>query len=126
MQEDIAVSTSTIIKKAELPTRAEVESSVKTFFADAPIMHKVAYCESRNKQFNADGTVHRGVVNSKDVGVFQINEKYHLKRSQKLGIDIYTVEGNMKYAKILYKESGTQPWSASKPCWGATELALNK
>lgn len=120
-----ATSTSTIIKSAQLPTRAEIEALVKVSFKDAPIMHKVAFCESRNKQFDADGKVHRGVVNNKDVGIFQINEKYHLKRSIKMGIDIYTVEGNMKYARILYKESGTQPWSASQPCWGKYNLAYN-
>lgn len=89
-------------------------------------MQRVAFCESSNKQFDANGKVHRGVVNSKDVGLFQINEKYHLKRSQKMGIDIYSVEGNMEYAKILYKESGTQPWSASQPCWGKYQIAYNR
>lgn len=81
-------------------------------------MAKVAFCESTHTQFSAPGVVHRGVVNSKDVGIFQINEKYHLKRSKDLGIDIYSIEGNMEYARILYEESGLQPWSASKPCWG--------
>lgn len=125
-QAEVATSTSTTTKSTELPTRAEIAALVKDSFSDAPIMHKVAFCESRNTQFDARGKIHRGVVNSKDVGIFQINEKYHLKRAQKMGIDIYSVEGNMEYARILFEESGTQPWSASKPCWGKYNLAYNK
>ncbi len=120
------MSTSTITKSTQVPTRAEIEALVKSNFKDAPIMQKIAFCESRNIQFDADGKVHRGVVNNKDVGIFQINEKYHLKRAIKKGIDIYSVEGNMEYARILYEESGTQPWSASQPCWGKYQLAYNK
>jgi hypothetical protein len=117
------VSTSTIKEK----TNRGVESKVKAYFSDAPIMQKIAYCESRNRQFATDGSSLRGVVNSRDVGIFQVNEKYHLADSKKMGIDIHTIEGNMKYARHLYKSQGTQPWSSSSPCWGKYEtLALNK
>ncbi len=95
-----------------------VSSSLKEYFKDAPIMAKVAFCESTHTQFVAPGVVHRGVVNSKDVGIFQINERYHLNTSKKMGIDIYSIEGNMEYARHLYETQGLQPWSASKPCWG--------
>jgi hypothetical protein len=54
----------------------------------------------------------------------QINEKYHLARSVELGMDIDTLEGNLEYGALLYKEQGSQPWSASKPCWGKKEVAL--
>ena len=88
-------------------------------------MQKIAYCESRNRQFDTDGSIFRGVVNNKDVGVFQINERYHLSDSEKMGIDIHSVDGNMKYARYLYKNQGTQPWSSSRPCWGnADKVAL--
>lgn len=81
------------------------------------ILQKIAWCESKNKQYNADGTVHRGVQNRQDVGKFQINEHYHLTTSQKLGIDIYTLEGNTEYALYLYKINGTRDWNWSKWCW---------
>lgn len=88
-------------------------------------MRKIAYCESRNRQFDKNGSVIRGVVNSKDVGIFQINERYHLSDSLKMGINIHTVEGNLEYAKYLYEKQGTRPWNSSRPCWGNTEkLAL--
>lgn len=116
---EAATSTLPLTKK-ELRKKlnATVTSSLNSYFKDAPIMAKVAFCESTHTQFTAPGVVHRGVANSKDVGIFQINEKYHLKRSKDLGIDIYSIEGNMEYARILYEEQGLQPWSASKPCWG--------
>jgi hypothetical protein len=90
-------------------------------------MQKIAYCESRNRQFDKDGTTLRGVVNSRDVGIFQVNEKYHLGDSKKMGINIHTVDGNMEYARHLYESQGTRPWNSSRPCWGKYEtLALNK
>ena len=98
---------------------------MKAYFSDAPIMQKIAYCESRNRQFTTDGSVLRGVVNTKDVGVFQINERYHLSDSKKMGISIHTIDGNLEYARHLYESQGTQPWSSSRPCWGKYEaLAL--
>lgn len=71
----------------------------------------IALCESHLVQ-NV-----RGVVNPKDVGLFQINEKYHLAQARKMGIDIYSEAGNIEYAMWLLKKEGTQPWSASKSCW---------
>jgi hypothetical protein len=86
------------------------------FGENSPMIH-VAYCESTHRQFNKDGTVLKGIVNNKDIGIFQINEYYHLETAQKLGIDIYTLEGNVEYAKFLYDTQGLKPWVWSKPCW---------
>jgi len=100
---------------------------VKEYFADTPILADVASCESQFIQFNLDGTIHRGWINPQDVGVMQINEKYHLSDSIKLGFDIYTLEGNMAYAKHLYKTQGTRPWEYSSHCWNKTrEVALSE
>ena len=83
------------------------------------IMQKIRWCESRNRQFNKDGTIYRGKINPKDVGQFQINEFYHLESSIKLGMDIYTAYGNEDYAMYLYDTQGTTPWNWSKSnCWG--------
>jgi hypothetical protein len=85
---------------------------------DAKLSQAIAFCESTNRQFNVDsGTVLRGVHNPLDVGLFQINERYHLQKSQELGFDIYTVEGNIDYALWLLKAQGAQPWKWSQPCW---------
>ncbi|MDQ3089559.1 MAG: hypothetical protein M3Q24_00180 [bacterium] len=104
-----------------------VKIFVEKYFADIPIMIDVARCESRNRQFALDGTVIRGEVNNQDVGVMQINEKYHLETSKKLGYNIYTIEGNTSYARYLYNRQGAQPWMSSSPCWAKfqeSEIAL--
>lgn len=90
---------------------------LKTGVTIPPIMEKIAFCESTNRQFNKDGSVVRGKHNPKDVGRFQINEKFHLAASKKLGMNIYTWEGNTAYALYLYKKNGTRDWNWSKPCW---------
>lgn len=111
-----AVETTTVAPKVVAKT---VEERVYEVFKDSPIMTKVAWCESRNRQFEKDGTtVFRGKVNPDDVGVMQVNTYYHLETSKKLGMDIMTLEGNLAYAKRLYDREGTTPWNSSKPCWG--------
>ena len=82
------------------------------------ILEAIARCESGGRQFNDDGTVIRGKVNPQDVGKWQINEHYHLKESQRLGYDIYTLEGNTEYALYLYKKQGSKPWGWSRGCHG--------
>ena len=113
-----------------MPAAQTVEQYVREYFADAPIMAEVARCESRFKQFDNDGSINRGVVNNKDLGVMQVNEYYHGKTADKLGLDLYSIQGNVAYAKYLYEKEGTRPWASSSPCWSkskvAKELALNK
>jgi hypothetical protein len=109
------------IKNEALEEPKTVEQTVKEYFKDIPILSKVAFCESRYNQFDANGNVLRGVKNPKDVGVMQVNEFYHLVDSKKLGFDIHTLEGNLAYARHLYNARGTQPWSASSHCWNKVE-----
>lgn len=97
-----------------------LDQKVKSFANDKPLMVEIAYCESRFRQFEKDGSVLRGIQNNKDVGLFQINEYYHLERSKKLGYDIHSVEGNMAYARFLFNEQGPTPWNSSSPCWAKT------
>ena len=115
----IATTTSIIASST-----ASVIDTIESYFADVPVLEAIATCESHNTQFNDDGTVYRGKVNPKDVGVMQINERFHLKRSKQLGYNIYTLEGNLAYAKELYQEQGVAPWSASAFCWGRTAKLL--
>lgn len=94
-----------------------LEAYVEESFADVPILAQVAGCESQFRQFDGRGHIIRGEVDRNDIGVMQINERYHLDGAKALGYDIYTVEGNMAYARYLYETQGLKPWSASKPCW---------
>jgi len=119
----VDVTDAVVAKPKKLDRNADIESQVRLYFADTPIMAEVIKCESHFRQFNADGTTFRGIVNNQDVGIAQVNEYYHAKRAKKLGYDIYTVDGNMAYAKLLYQEEGTDPWISSAPCWKKSDVA---
>jgi hypothetical protein len=106
-----------------VPQPQTAEQYVRAYFADEPVMIEVARCESTFQQFDKDGSVHRGVVNDKDIGIMQINEHYHAETADKLGLDIYTLQGNVAYAQYLYDKEGTAPWSSSEACWGKTAAA---
>ena len=83
-----------------------------------PVMLRIADAESGSQQFNDDGTVvsHKNTDGTIDRGIFQINSS-HQKDAERMGYDIMTADGNIKYALYLYKIQGTRPWSASKPVW---------
>ncbi len=105
-----------------------LEDHVRESFKDTPVLAEVARCESHFRQFGADGKVLQGEVNKHDIGVMQINYKYHEVEAEKLGLDLTTLDGNIDFAKVLYATQGTQPWKASQPCWGksAAALAMNR
>ncbi len=88
------------------------------------VLVDIAWCESKLRQFNPDGTVLRGKVNKKDIGYFQINEYWNGAQAKKLGFDIYTERGNIGMALYLYHTQGTKPWNASKKCWYKPEPIL--
>lgn len=111
------ISSSTPAIAPEEPIKTPI--SLKQRVAELPpIMQKIAWCESGHRQFDENGEVLRGRQNPQDVGLFQINEYYHLEDSKKLGYDIYTIEGNIAYALYLYQQQGTTPWNWSRECWG--------
>lgn len=116
-------STSTQPTVTVTTDRKAIEKYLREHYADTPILVEIARCESTFTHYDKDGVLVRGKVNKADVGVMQINEKYHLEAAAKLGYDIHTVEGNVAYAKHLYQEFGASPWSASSPCWGKTITA---
>lgn len=95
-----------------------LEHYVREYYKDTPILAEVARCESGFIHFTDSGKVLRGIKDSNDVGVMQINERFHLGQAKKLGYDIYSIEGNMAYAKYIYERDGAAPWSASSKCWG--------
>ncbi len=95
----------------------DVEKYVRDQYSSDPILVDIARCESTFRQFDTTGHVIRGKVNSADVGVMQINEKYHSDKAVELGLNIYTIEGNLAYAKYLYERDGAQPWISSSKCW---------
>ncbi len=91
---------------------------VRKYFADDPILADIAWCESRMRQSNADGEVMRGMIDRDDLGVMQINTRFHGKKARELGLDLHSLGGNLEYAQYLYDKEGTKPWFSSKACWG--------
>lgn len=124
--QNTASTTPVVATPSTLAIGNTVEMAVREYFKDEPILIEIARCESTFKQFNEDGSIRRGKVNDADVGVMQINEYYHLETSKKKGYDIYTLEGNMAYARDLYNREGAQPWSSSSPCWAAAGQIASK
>lgn len=107
----------------EKVTSADTEAVVRDYFSDIPVMIEVARCESTFKHNREDGSVLRGVVDSRDTGVMQINLFYHGQTAASLGLDLEDLNDNLAYARALYEREGTRPWSSSAPCWNR-ELAL--
>lgn len=124
------------IKTIELPKEVTIESEeqphtletyVRSYFKETPILAEVAKCESTFRHFDTKGKILRGIENSEDVGVMQINEYYHKENAVNLGYDIYSLEGNLGYAKWLYGRYGASPWVHSSKCWGKFDkLAYSK
>ena len=98
----------------------KVESLVRTYFKDIPIMVSIAKCESAFTHTLPDGSVVTGRVDSADTGVMQINLRYHEVRAKAMGYNLHNLQDNLAYARKLYEEQGTKPWDSSAPCWQRT------
>lgn len=114
-QSEVAMTTQAIEENSH-----DVEAVVRSYFEDIPIMAEVAGCESHFRHTNEDGSILRGKVNRADVGVMQINLRYHELQAEKMGYDLHDLYGNLAYARHLYDEEGTRPWKASSACWTQT------
>lgn len=98
-------------------TEETIIEEIHKMFPDAPIMVRVAKCEGVvNGKLSP--TAFNPTNNSNDTGIFQISDRFHRETYLRLGFtDMTDVKQNLAYARILYDESGLQPWSASKHCW---------
>lgn len=94
-----------------------VEKFINDYFADIPVLAKIAKCESRYRQFNSKGDVLKGKENRYDRGVMQINILYHADTAEDLGLDINNLDDNVAYARYLYEKQGAKPWISSSTCW---------
>lgn len=113
-----------IVIKREVQKSKTIKEQVEEYFSDIPVLVRVAECESHFRQYDENGEVFRGMIPA-DVGVMQINERYWGRTAEKLGMDLYTTQGNMQYARHLYEKQGLRPWKASSGCWiKGTELAM--
>lgn len=79
----------------------------------------IIHCESHSREtaYNANLTA-SSTIWSHDLGWWQINDYYHKSEALKRGFDITDKWDNLEYGFILMKEQGTNPWNASRHCWG--------
>lgn len=92
-----------------------IESGLK--IRDIRLLKKIAQAESGWRHYDSNGNVLLGKINSNDIGLFQINKKFHLEKAKEMGLDIYQPLDNIKFAIYLYKKEGTTPWNWSKKIW---------
>jgi hypothetical protein len=112
----VATSTvATLTASTSTQNPAEIEKRVREYFADVPVMIEIARCESKFRQYTDAGNVLRGGGSTGMVGIFQFYELIHKAPALALGYDIETVEGNLGYAKHVYKLEGTRPWASCVP-----------
>ena len=98
-------------KEEPVPTGTyEIERAIRETFPEEPIMVTIAKCES-----SLDPSADRENLGV-DVGLFQINQ-IHLPRLIELGLDRWNLQDNLTFARMLYDESGIQPWYMSEHCW---------
>tara|TARA_R110000868_G_scaffold160342_1_gene389796 strand:- start:2635 stop:3141 length:507 start_codon:yes stop_codon:yes gene_type:complete len=97
-------------------TEERITQEINTVFGNNPTMVRIAKCESA-MMHEKEGKVVRGKVDPDDTGLMQINKRYHEKHAKRLGLNLEDIKDNITFAKILFDQSGTTPWSASKKCW---------
>lgn len=117
---EVASETVTVIASENygpMTDSENVEKFVKDYFADIPNLSRIAFCESTYRHYDKYGHVLKGKVDSRDVGVMQINLYYHAETAEKLGLDLYDIDDNVAYARYLYERDSSKPWNASKHCW---------
>ena len=80
-------------------------------------LQAICTCESGWKHYDENGKVLRGRINPDDIGICQINQNYWGDDAERLGLDIFTEEGNKKMAEWIYEKYGDNPWNWSRACW---------
>ena len=106
----------------ERNTNVGIPAQVSAYFPNDPIMVAIARCESRFRQFNSAGTPLDGGSGGM-IGIFQISSGVHTARAKSMGMNIYTIDGNLAYAKYLYQQEGTVPWVSSSACWNTSPIS---
>jgi hypothetical protein len=81
--------------------------------------------ESSYRQFEADGvTPLLGKTDIADTGICQINERIWGEKSDELGYDINTLEGNLKMALWIREHEGLGKWKKMREAKEATSSIL--
>lgn len=91
----------------KIPTDKEL--LIEYFGSNWQTFHDLAFCESRNRQFDSKGAVITS--STKDYGYLQINQIWSAKADQ-LGLDFKSsLADNIRMAKYVYQQQGLKAWS---------------
>jgi hypothetical protein len=91
---------------------------IKEIEMQSPVMARIAKCESSNMQMrNGQVVINVNKNGTYDMGKYQINSIWN-KKAAELGYNLSVEKDNEAFAMWLYKNYGTEPWSASRAnCW---------
>jgi len=84
---------------------------------------RICACEStgvataKPTHWNHDGTVKRGKINPRDIGICQINLDWNGDTAERMGLDLFKESDNIWFANWLYGQKGATPWNWSRACW---------
>ena len=104
------------LNPATIYTKAEV---IKEVPIKAPVMDRIAVCESGGQHLDKNGQVqlNANTNGSVDIGKYQINNKAWGKKATELNLNLFVEEDNKAMAQYIYETHGTEPWYSSKKCW---------
>jgi hypothetical protein len=93
------------------------EKEVIVEVVNAPVLERIAKCESGNMHYkNGQVVVNVNSNGSYDMGRYQINSIWN-KKATELKLDLTKEEDNKLMAEWIYTNRGTEDWYSSKKCW---------
>ncbi len=99
------------------PEKLDKARQIRALFPDAPIMVRVAMCESGLVHME-NGDLKRGYADGLDVGVFQVRLPAHGQEMRRRGLSPYRLDEYLAYVRHLFDTQGLKPWKSSRKCWG--------
>lgn len=95
------------------------QPEIITVETKAPILERIAKCESPNGHYDKNGQVSLNANNNQsvDIGKYQINNRAWGKKATELGLNLFIEKDNEAMATYIYHTRGTEDWYSSKACW---------
>jgi hypothetical protein len=98
------------------PEKLDLARQIRAVFADAPIMVRVAMCES-GLTHRENGELIRNKKGSSARGAFQVMMSYHAPEMKKMGLDPRRTDEYLAYVRHLYDQQKLAPWKETRACW---------